>query len=573
MRPVAAVFLVATLAVLAVIVPVAGGPTAGVRAPVPVPVPPANLVVSSVPGPSVTMPEASGGASTRMLVTTADPATVPNDGLATNLTAFPSATLPTNSSFQTGAEEVIGSFEAVFGLFTNDEKVPTAFYAIFSNTTDQLVQLEYWAGLSVFPGDAYDFQLEESSGTVWTLSVNGVPFGDNVSASTFDFEAPTATWLGGVSFSEVAIYSATTTVPVSFVATTALAVHHPGGGWYLPGNGTASYTGPPSAAFGIEGRVQLDGFAPGEVASGTSLAAVRGTEPLWTTGPVPVDVGVTLSSATVPGLGLVNVQVNVSAPSVGPLGTVPVYVEDTLGGNATPPTVYTEADGLGATILVLPNESAAVGTMVRAVVTILGFVGSASTGLTIDPSIQVIVTASVAALAIAPGANATVTFVTTTTDGQPFPGVALALSAGPPVGGAPNTGAGITPQPSAGTTDISGALAVALLAPPVAGVYSVLAVVSDYGVWGETTIHVTVRAPPPTFWQRYETSVIVPSAGVAVAVVILAGLVVYFRKRRGPRQSLPEMDLRRLREGGAERPPGTPDGPPVSRTPPASGSP
>ena len=237
----------------------------------------------------------------------------------------------------------------------------------------------------MFPGDVYDFQLEESSGTVWTLSVNGVPFGDNVSASTFDFEAPTATWLGGVSFSEVAIYSATTTVPVSFVATTALAVHHPGGGWYLPGNGTASYTGPPSAAFGIEGRVQLDGFAPGEVASGTSLAAVRGTEPLWTTGPVPVDVGVTLSSATVPGLGLVNVQVNVSAPSVGPLGTVPVYVEDTLGGNATPPTVYTEADGLGATILVLPNESAAVGTMVRAVVTILGFVGSASTGLTDRP--------------------------------------------------------------------------------------------------------------------------------------------------------------------------------------------
>jgi hypothetical protein len=534
-----------------------------------------DAVVPSVPGRPVTSPDSSGGASIRMLVTTADRASVPNVGLATNLTAFPGTTYPANSSFQTGAEEVIGTYEAVFGLFTNDQTVPTAFYAIFSNTSDQSVRLEYWAGLSVFSGAAYDFQLVESNGTVWSLSVNGEPFGDSATASTFDFGARESTWIGGIGFSEVAIYSDTTTVPVSFVATTALAVERPGGSWYLPVNGTANFTGPSSAAYGIEGRSQMSEFAPGEVASGTSLAAVRATEVLWTTGPVPVDVGVELSSATVSGLGVVNVQVNVSSPSAVPLGTVPVYVEDSLGGNATPSTVYTEADGVAATILVLPNESSTVGTTVRAVVTILGFVGSGSTGLTIEPSVQVIVTPNSAHLSIAPDANGTVTFQTSTTTGQPYPGVALTISSGAPgTGGGPPEAAGVVPEPSAGTTDLSGSLAVVLTAPPIAGSYAIVAVVSDFGVWGQATVHVSVEAPPPTLWQRYGPSVIVPALVIGLVAVVLIALVVMVRRRRGPRQSLPDMDLRKLREGGVDRTSGPPaDGGPVSRRPPASGSP
>jgi hypothetical protein len=567
---------VATFVLLLAIVPPpgAGGPPAAHE---PVAGPSAlrtlsqDAVADSVAGRPLADP-ASAGASTRMLVTTADPASVPNDGIATNLTAFPALTYPPDSSFQTGAEEVIGAYEAVFGIFTNTHMDPTAFFAVFLNSNDTQVQVLYWVGLPISSGSAYDFQLVETSGTIWTLTVNGLLFG-NQSDASFDFGASTATLQGGIGFSELAIYDSTTTVPTSFVATTALAVDRPGIGWYLPENGTANYSGPSSAAYGIQGRSQLAGFAPGEVASGTALAAVRSAETLWTTGPVPVDVGVNLSARTAPGLGFVNVEVNVSTPSATPLGTVPVYIGDSLGGNATPATVFTELDGAAGTILTLPNESVAVGATVQATVTILGFVGSSSTTITIEPSVQVVVTSTAPNLAIAPGTNGTETFETHTAGGQPYPGVALTLTGTVLVAGAAGSFS-VLPNPSSGTTDGNGTLTVQLQAPSAAGTYGVVAVVSDYGVWGQTTVHVTVRTPGPTFWQSYGDRVVVPAGVVAAGVVVVVALVLLLRRRRGPRQGLPEMDLRRLREqAGTSGPGAAPSVPPVSRTPPGSGTP
>ncbi|MCI4326460.1 MAG: hypothetical protein L3K16_02315 [Thermoplasmata archaeon] len=569
------------LGVVAIVVALAAVPVAGVGGLSPAHPPVRTLpslrtfardaVADSVAGRPLLDP-ASGGASTRMLVTTADPGVVPNNGIATNLTAFPALTYPANSSFQTGAEEVIGSYEAVFGIFTNTHMDPTAFFAVFSNSSDVEVQILYWVGLPISSGYPYNFQLVDTTGTTWTLTVNGLLFG-NESDASFDFGASTATWSGGIGFSELAIYDSTTTVPTSFVATTALAVDRPGAGWYLPVNGTANYSGPSAAAYGIQGRTQLAGFAPGEVASGTSLAAVRSSETLWTTGPVPVEVGVNLSARTAPGLGFVNVEVNVSTPSATPLGTVPVYIGDSLGGNATPSTVYTELDGAAGTILTLPNESVAVGLTVRATVTILGFVGSNSTALTIEPSVQVIVTSSAPNLTLPPGTNGTESFETHTNTGQPFPGVALALSATVVVAGSAGS-VSVLPDPSSGTTDGNGTLTVRMQAPSVAGDYAVVAVVSDYGVWGQTTVHVTVRTPPPTFWQSYGTREIVPAIGVGAGIVVVVALVVAVRRRRGPRQGLPEMDLRKLREQGGDSGPGAaPSVPPVSRTPPGSDTP
>ncbi|HXQ95264.1 MAG TPA: hypothetical protein VN864_08900 [Thermoplasmata archaeon] len=562
----AAVLVAVAVATILLVLPGSSPGLAGARA-VPAVAPRAGATLA----PATVSPMVSGGASTRILVTTGDALAVPNDGIATNLTAFPTATFPADSSFQTGAEEVIGTYEAVFGLFTNDKTPPTAFYSIFTNTTDQPIRNLYWTGLPIVSGVAYDFQLAASNGTMWTLSVNGVDFG-NASAATFDFGARTSTWLGGVGFSEVAIYSATTTVPVSFVATTALAVRHPGGSWYLPVNGTANFTGPPSAAYGIEGRAQLSGLAPGEVVSGTSLAAVRSNELLWNSGPVPVDVAVSVAPATAAGLGFVNVMVTVTTPTGTPLGAVPVYVGDTLGGSAAPSTVNTEANGAANTILTLANESGTVGDSVRGVVTVLGYVGSASTGLTVGPSVQILVSASTSSLAIAPGATTRVTFVTRSAEGALFPGVALSFT--PIAGTGSGSLSGVIAQPSSGTTDENGTITVQLLAPTVLGKYVLLAIVSDFGVWGRAVVSVDVRAPPPTLWERYGTTVILPALGAAVGVVVLVALVLLVRKRRGPRQGLPEMDLRRLRARGTESVTGPPaEPPPVSRTPPASGTP
>ncbi|MCI4362415.1 MAG: hypothetical protein L3J77_04405 [Thermoplasmata archaeon] len=515
------------------------------------------------------------GAAARMIVTTSDPASVPNDGLGTNLTAFGTASFPANSSFQTGAEEVIGAFDAVFGLFTNDKTAPVAFYEIFTNSSDQVVRLEYWNALPVGPGAPFDFRIQQTMGTVWTLTVNGGLFGGSSANATFDFGAVTADWGGGFGFSEIAIYSTTTTVPSSYIATTALYVHRPSTGWYLPRNGTATYTGPPGAAWGVEGRSSLPSLAPGEVESGTSLAAVRNTSSLWSGGPVPVLVTVAPTAPTVPGLGVLAVSVSVSTLGGAALGDVPVYVGDTLGGNASPSTVLTSSTGTGATLLSAPNESASAADLVVAVVTILGYSGSASAPITVTASVQVGVVPSATALAVGPGASTSVTFRTVDASGRSYPGIALIF--GTVQLGPANASGGnlvLTATPDAGITDASGNFTIVVTAPPGAGTFALVATVTALGAWGHASVHVDVRPPTPTFWQRYGTTVVAPVVGLLVLVAIVLAVVLSVRRERRRRPPLPAMDLRTLRQergsGGSEAKGAAP---PVTRTPPASGSP
>jgi hypothetical protein len=553
-----------------------GSPATSARAgprgaPSPSPIP---AVVPRVGALSAVAP-AAGGASARMIVSTADPASVPNDGITTNLTAFPTATFPPSSSFQTGAEEVIGGYEGVFGLFTNDQRAPTAFYAIFSNTTDQTVRLEYWVALPVVEGVAYHFSLVRSNGTTWTLTVNGQLFGDNATTATFDYGALTATWLGGLGFSEVAIYASSTTVPRSYDASTAFAVHLPTSGWYLPRNGTVNYTGPVGASWGVEGRVELSQLAPGEVRSGTSLAPIRNTSVLWSTGALPVSVTATATAPTVLGLGVVGVGVNVTTLSGAPIAGVPVYVGDSLGGFTNPATVVTGGDGSAATLLAAPNVTATSTDVIRATVSILGYSGSASVSVTVTPAVEIVVTASSARIAVAPGSTSQLAFQTSDPSGHPYPAVALVLTsvyAGnlSGVSGA----AGLVVQPTAGTSDPNGTFVATLLAPPTSGEYAVQAAVTSLGAWGHASVNVSVRPPPPSFWAQYGSSRIVPLVGAAIVVALLAVVVLWVRRRRGKRQPLPEMDLRRLRQA-PEAPMGTPSsgGPPVSRTPPGSSTP
>jgi hypothetical protein len=510
-----------------------------------------------------------------MLVGTADHASVPNDGITTNLTAFPALTFPSHSSFQTGAEEVIGSHEGVFGLFTNDQRPPTAFYAIFQNVTDQSEKLLYWVGLPIAEGASYQFTLARTNGTLWTLTVNGQLFGDNASIATFDYGALTATWLGGVSFSEVAIYASATTVPKSYDAGTAFAVHLPTSGWYLPRNGTANFTGPVGASWGIEGRVELVALAPGEVRSGTALAPVRSTSPLWTTGTLPVTVTVQLTASSALGLGVIGVIVNVTTLSGNAIANVPLYVGDTLGGSATPSTVVTITDGSASTLLNTPNVTANSIDVVHASVSILGYSGSASAPFTVTPPVEIVVDAGGRAITMAPGATDPLTVRTLDVSGKPYPQVALTLT-GEFAGNLSGIsgGTGVIVEPSAGVSDPNGSFPASLLAPSMGGEYAVLVSVASLGAWGHLTVNVSVRPPPPSFWDKYGSSRIVPITGAAIALGLVVLAVLWFRRRRAKRAPLPEMDLRRLRQETEATGRPTADGvPPVSRTPPGSGTP
>jgi hypothetical protein len=553
----------------------AGG-TSGHPPAFPTPVPVGALVHPAGADPLAAAPSSPEdlGASARMLVDTTDATSVPNDGVATNLTAFANVPLPPDSSFQTGVEEVIGSYEAVFGLFTNTVMAPTAFYTVFTNTSDQTVRLEYWSELPVIEGAPYDFVLQRSNGTVWTLTVNGEPFDDNSTAATFDYGALAATWLGGLTFSELAIYSSRTTVPVSYLATSAIAVHLPNGGWYLPKNATATYTGPDGASWGVEGRLELGSLAPGEVQSGTSLAPIRNSSELWNGGAIPISVTLSFSAPSVLGLGVVGVTVNVSTLSGAPLGGVPVYVDDTLGGSASPSTLLSGEDGGAATLLTAPNESASSTDVVSATVTILGFTGSTSGDVTVLPPVQVVVESGSSVVTISPNSNTTVTFRTLDTSGNPYPAVALSLTPEFTTGTVGTAGGvGVTIQPDAGITDANGSFTVTLSAPPTPGGYAVLATVVSLGAWGHGLVNVTVRTPPVSFWAKYGPSRIVPALAVVAAAILVALAVLWLRRRPSKRQPLPEMDLRRLRAqtlGAQDEATGPPE---VSRTPPGSGSP
>jgi hypothetical protein len=567
-RPDRSIGALSVLFLLAAILVVPGLPAVRAAASPPTrsPGPPTVLerVVDAAGRPAPILPALSG-ASARMLVSTSDPNAVPNDGIATNLTAFPSVSYPKNSSFQTGAEEVIGGFDAVFGIFTNDVMAPVAFFEVFNNSTDASVRLEYWTGLPIVAGEPYDFQLTSVGAWTWSLSVNEVPFGDNTSTAQYPFGASLATWAGGVAYSEVAIYSETTTVPSSYLATTALAIHRPGSGWYLPVQGAAHYIGPPSDSWGAQGRAQIPELPPGAVQSGTSYAAVDSSSTLWTGGPVPVDVSLALDEPSVTGLGADGVSVSVTTVDGAALGGVPVYIGDSLGGNASPATVLTASSGSSSTLFLAPNVTAAATDTLQATVTVLGYTGGASAGVSVTPAAEVVVSAEPYTLAMTPNENTTLTFHTSSPSGAPAGEVYMTFEA-LIFDAAPGSALTLVTYPSAGITNGSGVLTVSVLAPPGAGTFAVYAQVASLGAWGHANVSVSVRSLAPSFWQQYGPAVTDGGLGLG-AVFVLAAIGLWLRQRGRARPALPEMDLRKLRLQAPD------DSPPVSRTPPASGTP
>lgn len=517
-----------------------------VPAPHPMPAP------AVVPGPSLAghraLPAAvadplSGGQG-RLFVNTTDPAVVPNRGLRTNLTAYYTLALPADSAFQVAAEEIIGNDTAVFGFFQNDETYPIAFFSVFSNVTDATLHLAYWTRLILSTGVSYDFALVAGAGTNWTLTVNGELFDDNGTQATFDFGAAQATWAGGVSFSEVSLYSTVPGTPSEVAVPLAVAVlTH--GQWYLPREARTYSVLTDGTQWGVEGRSQDPLLAPGELVTGTAISNATNGTSLWTGGPVPVLVHLTVMGAVASATGHIETQVSVGATTGGPLPQVSAWLSDAHNGSFAPAAVETDGTGEAVSLFTTPNVTAVTDDVLTVRVTLFGYVGNATGSIEVEPAEQVTISAGPTTRSVLEGTTLNVTFVATNRSGAPTPGVLLLFSV---------SGGDLVFVPYT-STDGGGRAWVLLTFPPSIETVVVTAEAATPGYWGHVSLVVTTTAPPPTQWQQLSVYLIV---GIAVAV---AALVAFFaeRGRRRRRRPIPHLPL---------PPPPPDDVSPLSRTPP-----
>jgi hypothetical protein len=496
-----------------------------------------------------------GGNQGRLLVTTGDPLAMPNDGLRFNASPFTEPPLGSDASFQASVEETIGGYDAVFGLFTNSATAPIPFFSVFSNTTDITEHLAYWPNASAGPTASYDFELVRANGTLWQLDVNGALFGANASAGTFDFGATQATWLAGLSFSEIALYSTMSSAPAFFSASLAFGVLLTSG-WYLPVDAAATFSPPGGASWGIEGRLQHPTLAPGEIVSGTSIAAVANGTELWSGGPVPVQVELTAPPGS-QSLTAVAVSATVTTPSGVPVPGATVYFYDSLRGNFTPSSVGTGPDGSATGAYIAPSITANTTDLLTATVTTFGFTGYTEVSVALEPAVQVIVRSLTASPTVGPAGSIVLTFSAARTGGAPLEDVYLAFG----------TSGGVI-SPTFGLTGADGRIATTLQAPNATGYVLVRAVVASGGEWGEASVNVSVRPPGPGLLTPAE----VDGAVIAGLVVVAAAVVILLRRRAARRPPVPPMRLPRA----PKLPPRPADAvppPPATRTPPGPDAP
>lgn len=468
------------------------------------------------------------GGQGRLFVNTTDPAVVPNHGIRTNLTAYYTLSLPADSAFQVAAEEIIGNDTAVFGFFQNGETYPVAFFSVFSNVTDATLHLAYWTSLILSTGASYDFALVVAGGTNWTLTVNGALFDSNASEATFDFGATQATWAGGVSFSEVSIYSTAPGTPSEVDVPLAIAVLT-ASGWYLPHEARTYSVLTGGAQWGVEGRLQDLQLAPGELVTGTTVSNVTNGTGLWNGGPVPVEVHLTVLGSVVAATGRVEAQASVTAVAGGGLARVSVWLSDDSNGSFSPTSVGTDSTGTAVSLFTAPNVTSVTDDVVTARVTLFGYAGSATGSIEVEPAQQVMISAGPTTRSVLEGTTLNVTYLATDLSGAPAPGVLLLFSV---------SGGDVVLVPYT-TTDPTGR-AWALLAFP-ASIETVVVTVqaATPGYWGHLSIIVTTTAPPPSTWQRLSVYLIV---GIGVASV---ALVAFFaeRGRRRRQRPIPKLGL------------------------------
>jgi hypothetical protein len=392
----------------------------------------------------------------------------------------------------------------------------------------------------VFSGEAYQFDLRSTGGTVWTLRVNGALLGGTLNRSTFDFGASTATWAGGIGFSEVALYSNSTDVPPVATATLAFAFHQ-SSGWYLPTGARIVFPGGGMSPWGVEGRAQHPTLAPDEVRSGTTIAAVPNGTVLWTGGAVPVRVGLSLSSAVTVATLPVGASIEVRDLSGLPIPDVPVELADALEGPLVPAPVLTGSNGSITLEFLAPNVSVVSHDLVSATVVIPGYLGTTGIGLELTPAAELSLSYSGVPPTVAPNDTISLAFrATDAATGAPSPGVLVGFSAG--YGGA--LLAGYAP------TGPDGTVTVDFLAGPTQAQVLVDASVIEPGFWGHAEVTVDIVRPTPTLLDRAQLWI---ALGVVLAVIAVPAILLLSRWRHRP--PIPELRLGGAASAGPARGP------------------
>jgi hypothetical protein len=513
------------------------GPSAGL-----VPIPPDRPFVPTA-GPSVGTggpfaPATPGDGIGRILVTTSDPGVVPNDGLMTNLTGFRVDPFPNASAFQIGAEEVLGSYLAVFGLFQNSPLGPVPFFSVFNNTTGRTVYQINESYAHATPGEAFDFALQHANGTNWTLRLDGQLFDGSFALATFDFGVPSATDAAGIGFSVISLATGEV-VPPMLEVPTVFGVHR-ADGWYLPRNGLPTYIGDPAVAWGIAGASQSGTIFPGEITTGTSLAPVANGTSLWAGAPASGTLGLTADPTETAGGATSRITVALTGVSAGRSSSVPLALRSSQGGGFVDPFPSTDTNGSVTTAYLAPNRTAPVTDRLFAVPRILGLAVAAGSSVSVVPAMQILL-AAVDPPSLSPGGSATVELRATSLNGAPVPGMQLALFA---------AGAGSV-APEQGVTDGAGSLSATVSLPRTGSSVTITVVVTTPGFWGSLRLPVQVSPPPPSLEARLLGWL--PWVLVTVVAVVLA-LTLY--RRWPPKRPLPALDVRRLVARGPISPPG-----------------
>lgn len=525
------------LAGMVVVLLLSSGPAATGSAPVAPPPPPHSVRAEAVHSAAT---GSTGGAVAELRVDAADPAIVPYSGVESNLTAYSAPTMPDNSQLQIATAVVLGNYDAVFGIFLNNTIAPVPFFEVFSNSTDQGLRLVYWPSFALDPSTGYLFALVRTAGTVWEFTLDGRPLGGNATTASYDFGLAAGTWARSVSLTEIAAYASTPFAPPSVTATLAFAVLRPNG-WYLPHNGTASTSGSIAGPWGLEGMTQHPTLAPGEVESGPTIASLPNGTNVWTGGPVPVRVTLTLGSGLLPAAGSTPLAITVLSSSGLAISMAAVYLTDSMGGLFFPPALVTGPEGNSSSTFIAPNASARETDQIRANSTIFGFAGSAIAAVVVTAAVQVTLDAP-SSVRVETSGTVTVDVRAVVANGTPLAGVLVTFS----VSGA----AGIDPTTT--ITDGSGEATTVVLAPGAPATVTLIATAVSPGYWGATRVTVQVVAPATVWWGNDIPYVV----GGALAILVLVALVMLYRRATRKEQELPPMGRLRLPKPAAPTEPG-----------------
>lgn len=489
----------------------------GATAPGPIGPPLHPLDRSAVPlvGPLAPHLAAAAGGESTIYVTTSDPNASGEAGVETNITEFPGHTLPTGDALQLAVEETIGRHDALLGIFETGATRPTPFFEVFNASTDAVERLDYATSTYLPSGSGALIALALTSSTTWTASLNGGPLGPPANDS-FDFGPGANRSIGGPTFSAVAFGLVDEVLPSNVTTTLAFAVDRPGG-WYLPERANASYVGSASQAFGVAGTDQVPTLGPGELVVGRQVPSLANASSLWSGGPVPIDLALSVPLGPIYGSGLAPFEA-VASEAGRPLPALPLAASDALGGAIDEPFGATGSNGSATATLRAANVSVRSTDRLTVRSTLFGLPGEVNASFEIEPAPEVLLAPSSAHLTLPYRGSSTLTLTARFVGGAPAGSLLLLVTSDGPIS--------VAPDPVLSGTD--GVAVVTIVSTGGSGSFPITVNVTSPGYWGHLGLVAQVDAAPSTLADLELVGLVAGAAAVAVAIA----LVLRGRRRR-----------------------------------------